>query len=82
MTWISVDEQLPELDLPVWLACGDNLFIGYRIVGIVGWRWCNCYGSIYWDKIKWSSFDADADDYAPTHWMPLPLPTPPTPSDA
>jgi hypothetical protein len=74
MTWISIDERLPELDIPVWLACGDNLFIGCRNDDGDGWLWCNCYGSMYWDKTKWSSFDADADDYLPTHWMPLPTP--------
>lgn len=76
MTWISVNERLPEFDIPVWLACGDNLFIGSRCDDGDGWLWCNCYGSMYWDKTKgkWASFDAEADDYSPTHWMPLPEP--------
>lgn len=70
--WISVENRLPELDIPVWLACGENIFIGCRSEDGDGWLWCDCCGSQYWDGKKWESFNAEPDDYSPTHWMPLP----------
>jgi len=73
--WFSVDDQLPELDAPVWLyEEGRGAWIGGRSDSGEGWLWCNAYGSHYqradgtWSA---SSMEID-DDYRPTHWMSLP----------
>jgi hypothetical protein len=76
--WIRIDENLslPELDVPVWLACGDKIFIGCRSGSDDWWLWYNCYGTEFWDRHakQWDAHVSEIDDYSPTHWMPLPLP--------
>lgn len=75
--WISVDTELPPLDLPVWLYFPD---IRQPIIGCRsdddGWLWGRCYDD-YWydpDKGTWRTTTCDTDDYHPSHWRRLPEP--------
>lgn len=75
----SMDEAyLPPMGIPIWLYLPD---VGQPTVGLReeyegGWIWAICYSHPYWDKDeqKWCANNAEADDIAPSHWMPLPLP--------
>ena len=71
--WISVDESLPELDVPVWLFCDDGIFIGCRGEDGDFWQWGRSYDDIWYDE-GWHTLTSDADDYQPTHWQALPEP--------
>jgi len=72
--WISVEDRLPGLDVPVWLYEPDRgVWVGGRSDGGEGWLWCNCCGTQFMRNGAWEAqeFDMD-DDYMPTLWMPLP----------
>lgn len=75
--WVSVDDRLPDLDVPVW-ACGpnDHPFIGARVFDCDGWLWGKCYSVPCVDSDgKWDCEDCEVDDdYAVTRWRPLPPP--------
>lgn len=73
--WIPVEQELPPMDVPVWLYLPDirQPVIGCRSDGGEGWLWCRCYDD-YWFDGEWKTSTADADDDKPSHWMPLPLP--------
>lgn len=78
--WISIEEQKPPLDTPVWLYDGNKVFIGGLIIVNVGddpfHAWASTYMmNVYFEKDgTWSAdFEYD-DDYFPTHWMALPTP--------
>ena len=46
--WISVKDDTPPEDVPVWcLTKGDRIFIGGYVYIDEGWGWTNCYTSIY-----------------------------------
>lgn len=78
--WISVTEELPDFDVPVWLwEPGRGAWIGERADDADGWLWGNCYGSEYWHE-GWKSGENMADDdYQPTRWQSLPAPPAGTP---
>jgi hypothetical protein len=73
-TWISVDEKLPDMDMPVWLYGDGGAFIGGRsYVGDGEWGWCNSYNQFWLERDgSWSADLAYDDDYHVTHWKPLP----------
>jgi len=66
MKWISVNEQLPEIDLPVLIAYKDwhsmNICVAMR---------CE---SGYWDVQGVGGYEIENDfqETDITHWMPLP----------
>ncbi len=78
--WISIEDQKPALDTPVWLYDGNKVFIGGLIMveGIAetfkAWATVSMM-NVYFEKDgTWSAdFEYD-DDYFPTHWMALPTP--------
>lgn len=75
----SMDEAyLPPMGIPIWLYLPDveQPTVGLREEYEGGWIWAICYSHPYWDKDeqKWCANNAEADDIAPSHWMPLPLP--------
>lgn len=75
----SMDEAfLPPMGMPVWLYLPDiqQPIIGLREEYEGGWIWAVSYSRPYWDKDerKWCDNDSEADDIAPSHWMPLPQP--------
>lgn len=81
--WISVDDKLPELDVPVWVylpkraSWRPSMVIGCRSEDSEGnWSWCRCYDDIWYDdrEEQWSTCTAEAEDYHPTHWKRLPMP--------
>jgi hypothetical protein len=76
--WVSVEERLPEFDVPVWMhESGGRIRIGAWCFTGDGSLWTNCYGSeFYSHKLgRWDASDMEMDDdYQPTHWMPLPEP--------
>ena len=70
---VGFNENLPE-DTPIWLyEKGRGIWIG-TFSNDDGWVFTNCYGNQYMNSDgKWDTDTADFDDdYAPTHWMPLP----------
>ena len=72
--WIKVSEKLPDLDVPVWLYEAGRIYLGGRVEDD-GWLWAQCYGQIWWTSNPgWKGDLESDDDYAPTHWMPLPEP--------
>ncbi|MCG2680900.1 MAG: DUF551 domain-containing protein [Kiritimatiellae bacterium] len=73
--WISVRNELPPLDIPVWLYLPDvgQPVIGCRSDGGEGWLWCRCYDD-FWFAASWKTNTAEAEDDHPSHWMALPLP--------
>jgi hypothetical protein len=76
--WISVNDKLPELDVPVW--CHDAETKRTWVGGITDaddnqWAWGNAYGSMWQQKDGTWSADLEWDDeYNVTHWQSLPLP--------
>lgn len=64
--WISVEERLPELIVPVLLMSKDKL------PAMIGWmdREDDEEGAIYWN-IQYGDGEFWAFGYV-THWMPLP----------
>lgn len=79
--WISVTEQLPDIDVPVWLhEPGRGIWIGARADDSDGWLWGASYsGAIYQDNATragcWEIRDLEIDnDYRPTFWMAMPDP--------
>lgn len=76
--WISVEDELPPLEEPVWLFAqlcdGNYIWIGGRTDTFDGWLWADCHMTVWFNGEKWDGdMDVD-DDYQPTHWMRLPEP--------
>lgn len=66
--WISVEDSLPEFDVPV-LAKNMNFERGkYWWV----FERCDSYDGWVWSRFESSLDEAYCDDYEITHWMPLP----------
>lgn len=78
VTWRSVEDGLPDLDLLCLLYDQENDrgWIGCRshVVG-EGWLWHETWGTAHWDGMRWNASELEADDYKVTHWCPLPGPT-------
>ncbi len=81
--WINCKEQLPPLDVPVFVSggnCEPMILIrseDYDENGDPVWVWSYWTGGIYWDnKIKsWAVYDAEWDDcYEPEYWHAFPEP--------
>jgi hypothetical protein len=76
-TWISIEQRKPPEDEPVWLwGATEGLWIGtFSYPDADGWCFTKCYRVPSFIDGKWDSEEAEwDDDYAPTHWMPLPVP--------
>ena len=72
--WVAVSERLPEIGVPVFAWEGG--YIVWRVREFIdsdGWNWCNAY-STHHTRSGWECEDEFDDEYAPTHWMPLPEP--------
>jgi hypothetical protein len=79
--WINVEDELPPLEVPVWILLPnyDQPTIGCRTGDGEGWVWARCYYLVncYWnpDTRGWEVQYRVADnDYHPTHWQYLPQP--------
>jgi hypothetical protein len=78
--WTRVEDELPPLNVPVWLflPCIGQPVIGCRSDDGDGWWWGQCGDGYYWDKDervwKVDSCDVDVDDSIPTYWQYLPQP--------
>jgi hypothetical protein len=78
--WVAVSERLPEIGVPVFAWEGG--YIVWRVREFIdsdGWNWCNAYSTHHtrsgWECEASSGWEDEFDDeYAPTHWMPLPEP--------
>ena len=72
--WIPVDQQLPALDVPVWLYLPDirQPVIGCRSSEGAGWVWSRCYDDFWFDG-AWKTSTAEADGDEVSNWMPLPM---------
>jgi hypothetical protein len=72
--WISVDERLPDIGMPVWIMLeSGRMIVGGRGVNGDEWHWCRCYGDFYYDK-GWKTRRLEMDDdYKVTRWRPLPM---------
>ena len=55
--WISVDDELPECDVLVFIATISCVKNGYT---------CAKWGGEYWVRNSWPL------GYSPTHWMQIP----------
>jgi len=75
MEWISVEEQLPELEASILLwVVGDD-----GAAAISGWRETEpqSYTAVEWDNENGADFPPEysTDEWGTvTHWMPLPDP--------
>ena len=77
MTWISVDDELPEADVPVWAGkLGANNLKLYAINAHLGrWWWSEVYSYYTDSKGNWRCDSEANDDYSfITHWQYLPEP--------
>ena len=76
MTWISIDDRLPELDEPVFLchAPSRNLWIGCRVCDDdpSSWQWHSTYGCPEWRNDRWHCDSEYDSSLQPSHWHPLP----------
>ena len=75
MEWISVKDRLPEFDTPVMIILGGsfhskNIWLMLRDNDYDGWLWSEHISGCINDKDNYEA----SDDYAVTHWMPLPEP--------
>lgn len=81
--WIPVAQELPPLDLPVWVQCDHGgtgqpaIFIAERADSGDGWLWCRCRcgDSIYRtnnETASWKAWRAEEGDDQPVAWMHLP----------
>jgi len=76
--WVKVDERLPDLGAPVWLALENgSIIIGCRADEGDGWLWEKCF-SMPWINAKsvWECYAEMDDHYEVTHWRELPAPLP------
>ena len=77
MEWISVNNELPELEQPIWMYFDGKIKMGcLSNYGNEGWLWCALDYMPYCIKStqKWDIEPISDDDYKVTHWMPLPKP--------
>jgi hypothetical protein len=78
--WISVEDGLPPLDLPVWTFHKGYLMLGCRVGTAAKWRWHRCYTAFDWcwrpDRDTWKTYYLEEVDHSfkPTHWQYLPNP--------
>jgi hypothetical protein len=73
--WRLIAEELPPNETPVWLWDGTHCFIGEHVYDGGGWLFATCFHVPWWDQdYGWRADDSETDDYAPTHWRPLPQP--------
>lgn len=73
--WVSVDDALPELGIPVWLKTGHSVFIGGRVDHPDGWLWGRCYYEPWINKDgEWEGDIECYDNHMVTAWHPLPVP--------
>jgi len=77
--WIRINDRLPELEQLVFLWDGKDIWIGDRsyLAEAEGWVWTNTNNRFGWDENKhYWDWDSEYDDeYKPTHWHPLPVPS-------
>jgi hypothetical protein len=59
--WISVDDELPELDFDVLVRCDDDVIISTFRSGYTQGDW-------------WFDIERESTAWLVTHWMPLPEP--------
>lgn len=64
--WISIDDSLPDTDIPVCVHDGYNVFLAVRVDTDEGWIWANAHNTLYPNATRW------LDAYDITHWMTLP----------
>lgn len=74
--WVSVDDSLPDMDVPVWLQTDHGVLIGLRTdAGDEGWLWGRCYSAPWINRDGvWVADGECDDDYHATAWHPLPVP--------
>lgn len=76
--WISMEEALPPIDVPVFLhepGFSSTLLVGCRCETAEGWCWASVSCSSTWhDGARWIAAQVDLEDLSPSHWMPLPDP--------
>lgn len=73
--WRLIAEELPPNETPVWLWDGTHCFIGEHVYDGGWWLFAKCFHVPWWDQdYGWRADDSETDDYAPTHWRPLPQP--------
>jgi hypothetical protein len=68
--WISVEDRLPELDVPVLAFYHGGIGAVFRGEGDDGWLLSAHHMGLLDDL---DSYECD-DNYEVTHWMPLPAP--------
>lgn len=79
MSWKLLSDEQPPEGVPVWFYEPRDyrtMYVGTLEFVDDAWLVGLCYGSEYYsakDK-HWKCGDSEADDYQPTHWMPLPEP--------
>ena len=69
MTWISVDERLPEKNASVLVFCGSDKRPSDQRVFCVA-QWWDTYVKALWHE----SLTGERMIHGVTHWMPLPEP--------
>lgn len=71
--WVSIDDRLPDIDMPVWLMNDRRIWIGGRVL-VEGneWGWGNAHGLVWQGRHQWEAEIEFDDDYQVTRWMPLP----------
>jgi hypothetical protein len=76
--WISVEDGLPLLDVPVWTLCKGELALGCRVSKAGRWYWHRCYTTFGWhwmpDKHTWKTYYEVGEYYEPTSWQYIPQP--------
>ena len=73
--WRLIDETPPPDETPVWLYEDGRIYIGEWVHDGYAWLFARCFSVPWWDDERgWRADDSEADDYAPTHWRPLPQP--------
>lgn len=75
--WISVEDRLPEIGVPVWIDAEGQAGIGARCDMNDGtWMWGFALSPPYWDdeSSSWVIDGYDCENEYPSSWMPLPSP--------
>lgn len=72
--WTKIENEMPPLDVPVFLWDGKRQWIGGRTDDSGGWLWGHAYGICWTDSEQWQAGLETDSARKPTHWHPLPQP--------
>jgi hypothetical protein len=69
--WVAVEDELPPIDILVWLFERGHIYIGCRFETEGTWMWARNYDGISFNTKEWDT-ECEMEDIQPTKWAKLP----------